>query len=30
MLLERLNNLPPDAPSRLREMPFEVLKRQSA
>jgi LacI family transcriptional regulator len=30
MLLERLNNLPPDAPGRLREMPFEVLKRQSA
>jgi LacI family transcriptional regulator len=30
MLLERLNNLPPDAPGRLREMPFEVVKRQSA
>jgi LacI family transcriptional regulator len=30
MVLERLNDLPPDAPGRLREMPFEVVKRQSA
>ena len=30
MLLQRLNDLPPDAPSRVREMPFEVVKRQSA
>ena len=30
MLLQRLNDLPPDAPGRVREMPFEVVKRQSA
>jgi hypothetical protein len=28
--LERLHDLSPDAPGRLREMPFEVVKRQSA
>ncbi len=30
MLLQRLNDLPPDAPGRVREMPYEVVKRQSA
>jgi LacI family transcriptional regulator len=30
MVLQRLHDLPPDAPGRLREMPFEVVKRQSA
>ncbi len=30
MLLQRLNDLPPNAPGRVREMPFEVVKRQSA
>jgi LacI family transcriptional regulator len=30
MVLHRLNDLPRDAPGRLREMPFEVVRRQSA
>jgi LacI family transcriptional regulator len=30
MVLERLNDLPNDAPGRQREMPFEVVRRQSA
>jgi LacI family transcriptional regulator len=30
MVLERLNQLPPDSPGRQRQMPFEVVKRQSA
>jgi hypothetical protein len=30
MLLERINQLPPETAGRQREMPFEVLKRQSA
>jgi LacI family transcriptional regulator len=30
MVLERINQLPPDAPGRQRQMPFEVVKRQSA
>ncbi len=30
MVLERLNELPHDASGRLRQMPFEVVKRQSA
>ena len=30
MVLERLNQLPPDTPGRQRQMPFEVVKRQSA
>jgi LacI family transcriptional regulator len=30
MALQRLHELPTDAPGRLREMPFEVVKRQSA
>lgn len=30
MVLQRLNDLPRDAPGRLREMPFEVVRRQSA
>ncbi len=30
MLLERLMSLPADAPGRVRQMPFEVVKRQSA
>jgi LacI family transcriptional regulator len=29
MVLERLNQLPPDTPGRERQMPFEVVKRQS-
>lgn len=30
MVLERINQLPPGTPGRQREMPFEVVKRQSA
>lgn len=30
MVLQRLNELPPDAPGRQRQMPFEVIKRRSA
>lgn len=30
MVLQRLHDLQSDAPGRLREMPFEVVKRQSA
>ena len=30
MALERVNQLPPDAPGRQRQMRFEVVKRQSA
>ena len=30
MLLERLNELPRDAPGRPKEMPFEIVRRQSA
>jgi LacI family transcriptional regulator len=30
MVLERLNQQPPDTPGRQRQMPFEVVKRQSA
>jgi LacI family transcriptional regulator len=30
MVLERLNDLPNDAPGRQREMPFEIVGRQSA
>jgi DNA-binding LacI/PurR family transcriptional regulator len=30
MLLERLNDLSPDSPGRMREMPFEIVRRQSA
>jgi LacI family transcriptional regulator, galactose operon repressor len=30
MVLQRLNDPPRDAPRRLREMPFEVVRRQSA
>ena len=30
MVLERLNDLPNDTPGRQREMPFEVVRRQSA
>lgn len=30
MVLERINQLPKDAPGRQRQMPFEVVKRQSA
>jgi LacI family transcriptional regulator len=30
MVLGRLNQLPPDTPGRQRQMPFEVVKRQSA
>jgi LacI family transcriptional regulator, galactose operon repressor len=29
MVLERLNQLPPETPGRERQMPFEVVKRQS-
>ena len=29
MVLERLNQLPPETPGRERQMPFEVIKRQS-
>jgi LacI family transcriptional regulator len=30
MVLERINQLPPETAGRQREMPFEVIKRQSA
>ncbi len=30
MLLERLNDLPSETPGRRREMPFEIMRRQSA
>jgi hypothetical protein len=30
MVLERINELPHDACGRQRQMPFEVVKRQSA
>ena len=30
MMLQRLTELPPDMPGRHREMPFEIVKRQSA
>lgn len=30
MVLQRLTELPPDAPGRPREMPFEIVRRQSA
>jgi LacI family transcriptional regulator len=30
MMLQRLNELPRDAPGRHREMPFEIVRRQSA
>jgi LacI family transcriptional regulator len=29
MVLERINQLPPETAGRQREMPFEVIKRQS-
>jgi LacI family transcriptional regulator len=29
MVLERINQLPPETPGRERQMPFEVVKRQS-
>jgi LacI family transcriptional regulator len=29
-MLQRLNELPRDAPGRHREMPFEIVRRQSA
>jgi LacI family transcriptional regulator len=30
MLLERLSDLPRNTPRRRREMPFEIMRRQSA
>ena len=30
MVIERLNELPPETPGRQRQMPFEVVRRQSA